>query len=148
MNTENDTTVQPRDSQRSRVYKAERSGGVVEGWYMPKVEEVRGYIARLQRQPGYQERWGGRKPITVHDGRRRRDAAGCPIERAVWLPRWSRYPLVICHEIAHVETPDEAPAHGEEFCGNFLFLVRLTLGRDGESALRESFDEHRVKYLV
>lgn len=101
-----------RDSQRQAVYHWERKVGRVYNLDRQKLtlDESKlyaGYIWNKYVSPH-------RGPITVKDGRGRK-AACYELFNTIKLPRWSRYPQVIIHEIGHGIIPNNFAAHGREF---------------------------------
>ncbi len=145
-----------------------RLSNVVEfedGTPVPSVSEVQSYVNKLTRGRWFKNRWprysydknktvwsGGsviKRPhgILVLDGRRRRSATGS-INGSISMPRWSRFTLVILHEITHVVTGTSRTkgAHGRTFCANYLALIRHELGVDAANEMKQLFKEHRVKY--
>lgn len=131
-----------RDVQKSRVYRAEDC--MVERHAKPftTMLEVWTYCERVERDPWFRRHYGRRK-FRIKDGR------GTRIARGGWdklnLPRWSRKPLVILHEIAHCVAPAGC-RHGWEFCAEFLKLVRHFMGKDVHDRLRAAMRVHRAKY--
>lgn len=74
-------------------------------------------------------------PVAVKDGRGRRHA--CAVrDVAIKLPRWSRVPEVVLHEVAHCvvhhylrcEYGPGAAGHGPEFVRVFVDLLETVLG--------------------
>ena len=142
---------QPRDSQRSRLYEAERR---LPGYFdlladgsMPGVER---YLLRVTGSAWFRRRWPKKAAISgvlafrLKDGRRWAWArAG---GRSMVLPIWARGPFVILHELAHIVTPWNFPAHGREFARNFIELVGYALGKAKADELKTAFDAGRVKW--
>lgn len=56
----------------------------------------------------------------------------------------ARTEWVMCHELAHLLTPSSCAAHGPEFAGVYLFLIRAVFGKDAAAGLRNSFKANRV----
>lgn len=138
--------MRPRDMQKERVYRAERS--------LPSHDRQLGdgsmatcktFIDGVTRSPW----WTKRCRVTAV---RIRDGRGTTIARGGWgsvnLPRWARTRLVILHELAHVlttNTTDETAWHGPEFAANFLALVRRFAPEDAD-ALLAAFRAQRVRH--
>jgi putative metallohydrolase (TIGR04338 family) len=144
-----------RDFQRSKVYAAERSalsGDPTPDW--ATVKEVQVFVNRITRTQWWLKRsWNERhrnREVLVVDGR------GSSSGRAFWsarrrtaviaLPRWARSRWVVCHELAHLMTPDRFAPHGAEWAANYLALVRRWIGPDAADALEASFVRDRVKH--
>ena len=143
-----------RDAQRSKVYKAEedRRLAVDGAKHVMTLPEIRKVVADLIEDPRFPQYWPHVKVINVKDGRRRRSAYGCTPEETggpgeIGLPKFARYRLVVCHELAHVVTAEDAAWHGPEFCRNYLLLVGMLISGRCMHLLMESFEEHGVKYL-
>ena len=138
----------PRDTQRSKVYAAERT---IEDWdtekmSIPEIEEWVGKITRSKWWKNHPR--GGSYKIEVRDGRGRRNAGGRRWvgKVVIKMPRWSRTKIVTLHEIAHGMQPHLTAWHGREFCRTFLDLVVRWMGKDVARELRQSFVKHRVKH--
>ena len=130
-----------RDSQRSRVYRAE--------------EEAFGFcVAPLlsfsecvdQVHLAFERYFPGSQVPLVADGRGRRRACGSPSR--ISIPRWSRRRWIVLHEIAHATIPPGAAWHGPEFAGCYLRLVRRFMGAEAAARLRAAYKSHRVKTRV
>lgn len=136
----------PRDFQRSRVYKAERrhsqwtyNGGM-------ELDEVKDFVKEICNSRWYKNRAGRASYIKVKDGRGRTHAGGNYHYKQVKLPRWSRSRMVILHELAHTAVNhDKVPAHGREFCGWYLALVRRFVSEDAYKELRQHMQDVGVK---
>jgi len=129
-----------RDSQRSRVYRAEREAFDFDGPLMSLGECVDLiHLAFARYFPG------SRVPL-VADGRGRRRAGGS--SSRISLPRWSRLRWVVLHETAHAVIPPRAAWHGPEFAGCYLRLVRRFMGTEAAGRLRASYVAHRMKTRV
>jgi hypothetical protein len=112
----------PRDQQRSRVYAWERAvlGRPADS---PSLS--------LQECQALVDAWGrdfDLDAIRVTDGRGRRKACWSRTDRTIRLPRWSRVPWVIAHEIAHawvdaVFERGTVAAHGPEFVSRFIEVL-------------------------
>ena len=149
--------MRPRDSQRSKVYKAENMAFCADN--RERHESVEAVITRLNSwisQSWFRSKWQVRK-VGVYDGRGSRRAKFLRntllkigdelVLCAVFsFPKWSRMEWVMIHELAHAVTPGHVAAHGREFCQNYLLLVRHYLGAAAERRLKIYFRKHRVKY--
>lgn len=142
-----------RDSQRSKVYRAERQADIT-GERFPEIPGVEAYLRRVFSHKWFKRRYPRAFRFRVHDGRGRRSAlgwsAGLTIEMK--LPKWARTEGIILHELAHGLTDQKAgyrirhAAHGWEFCETFLALVYHYQGGVAGNRLKESFGENRVRF--
>jgi len=155
-----------RDSQRSKVYNAER---MVDAWKETPYDALSGaeaFIDKVTGSPYTQRKWGYIKPA-VMDGRGCRSARGSRYQ--IVLPRWARTRLVILHELAHGYTAQQAriapkwfmspgrptpfsdyngieyASHGWQFCTIYLDLVRHFIGKQAHDELKAAFKTKRVK---
>jgi len=144
---------EPRDSQRQKLYDAERANGLWTRWDNHRLETValmQAYANALFTHPDIRAKYGihVRKFVEVKDGRRCRRALGG--RDWVKMPRWSRSKAVLCHELAHSITTrlydNGVAAHGAFFCEAFLDLVKVGMTADYYEALRDSFDKGGVRY--
>lgn len=135
--------VSPRDTQRARVYAAER---LIE-WTDDDLtlEECRSYCRSVSRSAWFRRTfaWSAGREITVHDGRGCRNALAA--SGSITLPRWARRHWVILHEIAHCVTSGRHAAHGPEFVANLLKLYRHFLGSEAYAIVREAMADHGVR---
>lgn len=132
-----------RDSQRSKVYAAERvvvdQAGISRIYY---VDDIKIFIDNFCSKVWFKRRFGLRS-IQVKDGRGKRRASGGG--NTITMPIWSRNQLFILHEVAHCLAPSGCH-HNWEFVKTYLDLVYYVLGEDTYKILREKFKKHRVKY--
>lgn len=132
----------PRDSQRSKVYRAERE--LPEGNYFPQITELQNYVDRIVLSRWFEKHYPSINAILVKDGRGRCSACGYN-NRAfgyIKMPKWSRREIFILHEIAHVVTPEQYANHGREFVKNYIALIERWMKFNP----RPVFREHRVKW--
>ena len=141
----------PRDSQRSKVYAAERA--IPQGRELASIPEIEKYIKRKMKLKGFKKRWPGIHGLRVMDGRGRRSACGWGQHGVCFIkiPRWYRNEIIVLHELAHgilwnEDRYNEHPPHGWRFARTMLDLVRYYMGQEAAAALRKSFVKHRVKY--
>lgn len=140
-----------RDSQRSRVYKAEQ---VLESLSerletVPEIEKYVRYVWSLKRVRDAFPAGTLYGPPKVRDGRGRRRAAGNA--HSIWMPKWARSQWVTIHELAHTIQwrtygPWMTAGHGWEFCHIYLHLVLYVMGREAHDKLKAAFKAHRIKY--
>lgn len=140
-----------RDSQRSKLYKAE---AVLKPFAKPlpsvkDVERFTRYVWSLGRvqQAFPQIAISGTPKIKDGRGRRRACAFG---GHAIAIPLWARDSHIVLHELAHIVTRRKfgagPPGHGWEFCETYLRLTLYVLGREAHDALKASFKANRVKF--
>ncbi len=153
-----------RDSQRAKVYRAEGKAGIKSKRF-ETVPEVEAYLKRCFSHKWFHNHYPEATKFRVRDGRRRRRAGGRGYtilgggRCILTMPKWSRYELVILHELAHGLTDlargysrgyDSGEAgwapHGWQFCEIYLDIVRHFMGAAAGEKLRRSFREHRVRY--
>lgn len=133
-----------RDFQRSRVYRSEAQAlGHLPQLTFSTVAHVQAYLDDLVGSPWFRRHWR-RVDVTVKDGRGSRRAR---TDGRGWiaLPRAMRHEWVVLHELAHCLAADK---HGPVFCACYLELVGRQLGAEAQAALRDAFQEHRVKLAV
>lgn len=138
-----------RDSQRGKLYTAERKAFEGAPVDLPEVEDVERFIAHICKLGRIKEsfpelEW---RSITVGDGRRRRAAGGDA--RGIYMPRWSRMRWVVLHELGHTimdRRYRNAVGHGWQYAEIYLTLVRHVMGVDAHDRLKAQFKAHRVRY--
>jgi hypothetical protein len=152
--------VRERDSQRSKVYRAEGEAFGKNFWDARPAEPIERTRARAcailtskaveKRWPHVAKAWrDGRIAIDEAHGNQRR---GLAWSHRVSLPDWTRKPTnwwVLHHELAHViraRTDGRGAGHGWEFCDTYVFLVRHTHGEAEARALEASFRKHKVRF--
>lgn len=138
-----------RDSQKSRLYKAEK---VLEqfSYRLETVPEMAAFLTKVMNRAPIQRRYGPflRSTIEVQDGRRCRSALGD--NNWIKMPRWSRTAYIVLHEAAHSMTHRKhgrhVAGHGREYAAIYLDLIHFGLGKEAADALKASFKENRVRY--
>lgn len=160
-----------RDTQRSRVYKAERdalkplqrklsslsevkllvrqvwaSKRVAENW--PKA--ITGYQFMPKRADGS---WGEyRSRPRVIDGRGARWAwGGSTYIKIPSRAAWAMVDWVVLHELAHtihcrLDNPRREASHGWQYCAIYLQLVLYFMGRPAHNALKAAFKANKVRF--
>ncbi|RME32926.1 MAG: hypothetical protein D6786_09110 [Gammaproteobacteria bacterium] len=132
-----------RDNQRSRVYRAEEAvDWQALGADLPlELAAARELVDRTTSSDWWRARFpGAATRVPVRDGRGRRRAGAGP--DFITLPRWSRRPWIVCHELAHVAVVPLLPhiePHGREFCRAYLDLVGRQWGAEARQALAAAF---------
>lgn len=137
----------PRDTQRKRLTDAEDAAARATGGHVYAQSianaDLQAWVDAALARRAICTRWPGMR-ITV--GLKRGGSAyGYRDKRRISLPAWARNEWVILHEIAHVLTPGRYTAHGPEFAGVYLFLVRTVLGPEAGAAL---LAQYRTKPIV
>lgn len=145
-----------RDTQRSKVYKAERvafrdHAEANEG--LREVADIEAFVRHVFSLKRVQDafpravtEWRAGTP-KVRDGRRRRSACGGI--GFISMPLWSRCKWIVLHELAHTiafRTQYHIAAHGWEYAATYLKLVRCVLGVEAHDLLKAQFKAHRVRY--
>jgi putative metallohydrolase (TIGR04338 family) len=146
--------VKERDTQRSRLYKAD---DVLHPFAqpLPTVRDVERFVKRVWSSkrvqvayPNAVRRWQSWDLPTVKDGRGRRRAGGW--DGGITIPLWARKTDVVIHELAHTivwrELSSKAAGHGWQFCSVYLYLVKLFMGAEAHAALKASFKQHRIRF--
>jgi putative metallohydrolase (TIGR04338 family) len=151
----NNKEGQPRDTQRSKLYKAERTlenfSGVACNERLETVAEIVSFVNRLVWRAPIQARYGnlvGVRQVAIKDGRGRRAAGGSM--GFITMPTWSRSKLVVCHELAHTIALRKygqrgVAWHGPEYAAIYLDLVQFGISKETADKLRAAFKKGRVK---
>lgn len=132
-----------RDSQRSRLYQAEREAFADIGWHqtIPN-HQIQAFVAGVLSKRAVRSRWGARHiTVTLKRGGRALSHGALRIS----LPAGGRNEWVVCHEVAHSLNASDGAPHGPEFAGIYLLLVRTVMGPEAEARLRAAFKTHRVR---
>ncbi len=132
----------PRDSQRARLYRAENE--VDAGRALPTVAAMQGYVDGVAATGWFLDKWGPHT-FDVRPGHGHKRATATPAG-VLQMPRWARRELTVLHEMAHCVTPVTFAAHGSEYAGVLLALVRRAMGLGPGQALEDAFGRHRVKW--
>ncbi len=134
----------PRDSQRARLYRAEEE--VHAGRRLPTVAQLQAYVDGVAGSDWFLARWGVR-PFEVRPGYGHRRATA-DVNGVLQLPRWARSEVVVLHEMAHCLTPVAFAAHGPEYAGVLLALVRRAVDPGRAQSLEDAFARHRVRWTL
>jgi len=161
--------MRDRDSQRSRLYKAQHETAwtkepsryakplydslipidrynrspnyVINGKpHAPTLEGCQKYYNNIFKRAWFKNRWNSHYVIVV------KGTGATTLGRTIRLAYWGRKEWVLLHELAHTLTPWQAPAHGREFAGILLFLVQQVMGKAEADKLRKAFKKNKVKY--
>jgi hypothetical protein len=163
-----------RDSQREKVYRSERTVffGSPERPYrkdvtpeFKSVAECQEFVDHVTASDTWLKVLGvcTRKPVEVLPGKGRRRAGASYENVAIKHPRWTRDRWQILHELSHIATHciynnleyddtggywvlyETVAAHGPEYAGIYLYLVRQFLSVADHDRLEAAFREGRVK---
>lgn len=137
-----------RDSQRSRLYKAEH--GALRG-NMPRLSqrEADALVKRIRTSAYVLKHYGdpGEIRVVISTRRTRKSVADVYRGQIVLAAGWGQGLDVIVHEIAHMyASPAGDPGHGWLFCHIYLDFVRKFIGQEAYTALRNSFKLYRVRH--
>ncbi len=138
----------PPDSQRERLYAAERQVKACLRDLLPTIAEMQGYVDGILRSRWSQDYFGSRMltPITVVGPRqwnqRRADARSFTSE--ISMSKELRSKFVLIHEVCHILTDRfygqrMSEGHGPEFATFELMLVNHFLGAEDARELLEAF---------
>lgn len=148
----------PRDTQRERLYRAEREAFLAKG--ISSMADAPKDFATMLAIDEYVETVRTSKWLAVHYPRgamapvRLVGGRGCnATESRIMLAKWGYVKWIVLHELAHVVTDrhhryEKLPGHGREFARVYLALVRRWMGVAEYEKLRREFKLHRVKYSV
>lgn len=140
-----------RDSQRSRVYKAETVIDPTEEF--SSIYDLEKYVKRLMKSSFIKE-VAPDLIVWISDGRGRR-CAGCHKKTRtishLKFPRSQRNKKMVLHELAHaiinyIMDKKAHASHGIEFCAMYIRLVSRFIGREQAFKLKESFRANKVQY--
>lgn len=144
----------PNDSQRKRVYSAEEIPGCRDE--LLEKEEVELFVRSVATKAWFRKRYPRITKVQVrYSNSERRCAEGRMfINTAILvLPRWAWTKQIILHELAHCCTSpvlkgekNARAAHGREWVGTYLFLVKKLLGDEKCDMLKRQFRNHKVDW--
>jgi len=142
-----------RDTQRSRVYKAEMAiWETHSGERFREVKDIDRYIKKEFARKAITRRYPtATTKVAIHDGGGRRRACAWGTYK-ISLPIWARFELAVIHEMAHIIThrhygERNVAGHGWQFCAVFLDLVRFIMGKETHAELKASFKTHKVRFI-
>jgi len=152
----------PRDSQRSKVYKAEHLFIGENDHLQIKNKNLDFWTEYLSKKVVKSKWFGNNFKVTNGFRFKTKDGRGCRRATAktfymgyqkdcvrlgvITLPLWARQEIVVLHESAHVVTHPRYADHGPEFCRNFLKLVRHFMGVEAEKKLKKYFANNKVRW--
>lgn len=143
-----------RDSQKKRVYKAERAVFLANPTRrFNTLEQCVDFAVKVLKKRAIRNRYDdviGDKTVTVAF-RRGRFSYGW--YSGIELSKYGRCEWIILHELAHViqqrwerKNREHTAHHCWLFCKIYLDLVRYVLGKEAADALKASFRKNKVKY--
>lgn len=139
-----------RDSQRSRVYKADDSLKPF-AEPLPSVKDVERFVKHVWQSKRLHNEWTKCRPDWlpyVKDGRRCRRALGGA--GGITIPRWARSSDIVLHELSHTITQRHfgriVAGHGWQYCSIYLKLALWFMSREAHDALKASFKTHKVRF--
>jgi len=134
----------PIDSQRNRLYSAERQTKAYLRDKLPKIEQMQAFVDEILR--GLRSQFGSRmlSPITVVAKHGQRQATAHFFMSTIKIPKAGRSKFIVLHEVAHILTDryygqDMTEAHGPQFATFELMLVNHFLGADDCQELLAAF---------
>lgn len=141
--------MRARDSQRKRLYVAERVLGKF-AKPLQDVQDIERFLKKqLQRKAILRRYPDATRTVRVSDGRGRRNACAYG-DWKIAIPLWARNTHIVIHEMAHIVTHrqygSKVAGHGWEYANVFLDLVRFIMGNEAHDALKQSFKDHKVKF--
>lgn len=147
--TRRSTSKRPRDSQRSKVYRAE----LPRGRRFETVAEMQAYCDRLHGSAWFQRRWPRLRGFRIHSGAgNRRATCSWGLHPTIKMPRWARVESVLLHEVAHACVYERygrsVAAHGPEFVSTLLELLRRQCGDGVWREQKEMFVAAKVKHRL
>jgi putative metallohydrolase (TIGR04338 family) len=143
-----------RDSQRQRLYNAERTFG---DFYrrannLQTVGDITKWVEAIIRKRWFVELFRI-NAVTIRPGTRNRVFArgGARGTTAVLtLPTWARTEMIVLHELAHACTPASSvrAGHGVEYAGTYILLIEKVLGKEKADELRDAFRKGNVDWTM
>ena len=140
--------MRQRDSQRSRVYKAESAVFDMHRGMLNQ-EEVLLFRDKTLSSEYWREAKGYKRVLLRFNKSTSQSSFFDHSDKSISLPLWAMKKDVVIHEMAHSLTFKEdktLPGHGKVFCSHYLNLVAELLGESEAERLEISFWEHKVRY--
>lgn len=137
----------PRDSQRQRLYDAERN---LMEFYAKDLglltqDDIHRYVVKLQRKAWYRKQFGYTH-IRVKRSYRGRGSNGGYDEVCIGKDHLGSE-MVVLHEVAHnLSDFTILPAHGPHYAWVYLFLVEKMMGKDVADRLRAAYLRNNVDW--
>jgi len=138
--------MRPRDTQKSRVYRAENSCSWARFEQTIPNHELQTWAEEnILGKAWFRKRFGN-VHVTIELGRNGGVAySGLFTNNRITLGVPFRNAWGMCHEIAHIITP--ADGHGKHYARNYLFLVEKVMGKEQADELKAQFKANRVKMV-
>lgn len=131
-----------RDTQRSRVYAWERKVAQIDqrDLFAPvwsSLDEVRTWIEPIWRsERGRYGKQGMLPPDVQRPARGQRRAYAYPGAHRMTLPRWTRNPWQVLHELTHILVKSTGSPHGPRFVAALIGLAARHLNYDAAELVR------------
>lgn len=149
--------MRPRDSQRAKVYDAEKDAAkeLELLTYGVNPSALMGDINDIQRSRWARNRNSGLRFMPFCVSRTKYPIRCWAIDFLEYpMPQWklglgkASTPLHVVHAVVHYLQPRDSALHGPEFARLYLQAVRQFLGEEERDALARAFRERRVKARV
>lgn len=153
-----------RDSQRSKLYTAERFAfevareindkiifGVdsVACQSIKKIEDIQKLVDKITFSKWWAKEFKHNVGVTVTHNSGRTGADACHIDMRIRIATNMRMKYVVLHELAHIAANikhNDQCSHDRRFAAAYLKLVRKYLGKEQADALRNEFKNQKVRY--
>jgi len=150
--------MKTRDSQRSKLYAAERVLRPSDDPEFTDIEQIQRYVARLVTSDWFRHEFGRHIAVPRIEKGRGSNADG--LGRRIRIATWGFTKMVVLHELAHCiisrgywehggpwhHEKHKPAAHGREFAAVMLKLVQHEMGVEEARILRQSYVQKGVKY--
>lgn len=134
------------DAFANRIYRAEEQ---VSMRMLPEpsmtLEEVVDFVAHVTAKEWWRRR-SSFSLVLIRDGRGNSKALADVYRGSINLPRWSRTRPVVLHELTHLLTNSNRPAHSYEFAANLTDMYKQFLGERWSSSLQERLVANSVSW--
>lgn len=136
-----------RDSQRQRVYDAEKDfrEALGSGTVFRSQFDLCQYVFNLVGSNWYQKEFPGPSTVTVQVTGRVRGGKAFWKKRLIKISPKQMNEFLILHELAHIAAPAR-DMHGHAFCARLLKLVGKKMGAEAEEKLKECFKAYKVRF--
>lgn len=143
-----------RDSQRSRVYRAESPVRRYLRRHRASLADLQEWVdAEILTDQWFRRRWPDVRHIELESGKANAYGAyDYTISTArIQLPRWAQHRMIVLHELAHVCTWTKegwmsVADHGPEWACTYLDLIARYLGHRAYRRLESSFETNDVRF--
>lgn len=166
--------MEERDSQRGKLYKAEREALQKLAKPLPTVQDIERYLKRQSKRTTLSSRYGNAVDVIdwklqVTDGRGTRHGYAHGSYK-IGMPLFARNDWYTLHEWAHIihsristawfgpngrrhldvgsrtQELKGGAAHGWQYAAIYIDLVHFCMGKDAADALKASFKKHKVRF--